>query len=293
MEKWILLLVNFVATIFLTIQLSILLKGYISPTLTHTWQKDLHLGDVEFPIVIKICVIPTYNMTALYEHGYEDEYYYFLGQSRFNESAYGWAGHTNSSKNLGTVEAVLSKVTNRRLETLLEYIHVWTSTGEEIPIPVENLKTSSRVSYPHNCHSLNLSIVPEIKGRIIEELFLRFVDLGEFTIEIQFVGQSLHSNRFIKEHAFLSTGDTIQIDGTGRFKEYLVEIAQRNFVEEDPSQNCKNYPTPEFSSYDQCDETFFRNLLKTHHPHLNPIWLTANLSEVSQNIFDSKGTFGE
>ena len=123
MERWIFLLVNFVATIFLTNQLSVLLKGYISPTLTHTWQKDLHLGDMDFPILIKICVIPTYNMTALYEHGYADKYRFFLGKSRFNESTYGWAGHTNSSKNLGTVEAVLSKVTNRRLETFLKYVH--------------------------------------------------------------------------------------------------------------------------------------------------------------------------
>ena len=188
---------------------------------------------------------------------------------------------------------MLSKVTNRRLETFLKYVHVWTRTGEEIPIPLENLKTSSRVSYPHNCHSLDLSIVPEIKGKIIEELFLRFVDLKEYTIEIQFVGHSLQTNRFIKDHAFLSTGYTIEIDGTGKFKEYLVEIAQRIFVEEDPSQNCKNYPTPEFSSYDECDETFLRNLLKTHHPHLNPIWLNDDLSKVSRNIFDSNYTFGE
>ena len=286
------MLVNCVATIFLIIQLSVLLKGYISPTLTHTWQKDVGLGDIEFPILIKICVIPAYNITALYEYGYADYYRFFLGQSRFNESTYGWAGHTNSSENLGTVEEVLSKVSTRRLENLLEYVHVWTRTGEEIAIPLENLKPS-RVSYPRNCYSLDLSIVVEVRGKSIEELHLRFSDLEEHTIEIQFAGHGLHTNRFIKDHAFLSTGKAINIDGTGRFEEYLVKISQRIFVEEDPSQNCKNYPTPEFSSYGQCDETFLRNLLKVHHSHLKPIWLTDDLSEVTRNIFDRNGTFGE
>ena len=187
---------------------------------------------------------------------------------------------------------MLSKVSNRRRENLLEYVHVWTRTGEEIPIPMVNLKPL-RVSFPHHCHSLNLSTVPEVKGRRIAELFLRFFDLEDYTIEIQFVGHSLHSNRSIKDHAFLSTGDAIRIDGNEGFKEYLVEIAQRIFVEDDTSQYCKNYPTPEFSSYGECDETFLRNLLKVHHPHLKPIWLADDLSEVSRDIFDSKGTLGE
>ena len=285
-------LVNCVSTIFLIIQLSILLEGFIKPTLTHTWEKDVRLGDIEFPIVIKICVIPTYNLTSLYDYGYEDKYRFFLGQSRFNNSTYGWAGHTNSSTTLGSVEEVLSNVTNQELKTLLEYAHVWTTTGEEIPIPMEYVKPP-RVSYPRHCHTLDLSTVPEIKGEKIEELFLRFFGLNENTIEIHFVGKILYSNRIIKEHDFLSSGDTIIKDRTRTFKEYLVEIAERVFLEEDPSQNCRNYPTPEYSSYGECDEAFLRNKLKRHDPNLKPIWLTNNLSDVSTNIFDRNGTFGK
>ena len=119
-----------------------------------------------------------------YGYGYTDYYRFFLARSRFNESTYGW------TENLGTVEEAPGDF-------------VWTRTGEEIAILVENLKPS-RGSYPRNCHYLDLSIVSELKGKRIAEFFLRFFYLEEHTIEIQLVG--FHKNRFIKDHAFLSSG---------------------------------------------------------------------------------------
>jgi hypothetical protein len=60
-----------------------------------------NLGDSEFPIIFKIWANPAFNMTALSEEGYDTEsggiYDYFLGQSKYNRSLYGWAGHSNGS----------------------------------------------------------------------------------------------------------------------------------------------------------------------------------------------------
>ena len=91
------ILANIACTAILTFQLGHVLEGYIKPTITRTWEEDVPLEDIDFPLVIKICVVPGFNQTALYEVGYYDAGGYFLGQSRFNESVIGWAGHTHTS----------------------------------------------------------------------------------------------------------------------------------------------------------------------------------------------------
>ena len=91
------ILANFVCTAILTVQLGHVLEGYIKPTITRTWEEEVPLQDIDFPVVIKICVVPGFNQTVLRELGYYDTWSFFLGQSMFNDSVFGWAGHTEDS----------------------------------------------------------------------------------------------------------------------------------------------------------------------------------------------------
>ena len=68
--KYAWIVVNAICMFILTFQLCIVLDGYINPTVTHTWEKDVKLEDMEFPVVFKICVIPGFNTAALNEAGY-------------------------------------------------------------------------------------------------------------------------------------------------------------------------------------------------------------------------------
>ena len=103
-------LANLAGTIILTVQLAHVLEGYIKPTVTRTWEEEILLKDIEFPLVVKVCVVPGFNQTAIHEVGYADAWHYFIGQSRFNKSLIGWAGHTEESGTYGTVEQVLAKI---------------------------------------------------------------------------------------------------------------------------------------------------------------------------------------
>ena len=70
-------------------------------------------------------------------------------------------------------------------------------------------------------------------------------------------------------------------------RSYMVDIAQRVFVEEDPNSNCRNYPNQEYQSYQECDDKFVRNFLPGG---LTPIWITDDFTEVSMQVFYEKGT---
>ena len=50
------------------------------------------------------CFKPAFNAEELPASGYENIWRYFSGQSMYNGSIYGWAGHTEDGKVVSTVE---------------------------------------------------------------------------------------------------------------------------------------------------------------------------------------------
>ena len=69
-----------------------------------------------------------------------------------------------------------------------------------------------------------------------------------------------------------------------KLKKYVVNIKKDVFVEEDPSQTCRNYPTSEFNSYTECDDNYARKKMEQIAPGLTPVWMTNNLELVTSQI---------
>ena len=288
------ILAKLTCTALLIVQLVHVLGGFIKPTITRTWEEELPLQVIDFPLVIKVCVSPAFNQTALHEVGYQNSWSYFAGLSKFNStvlgqrSMLGWAGHTEDSGTYGTVEGVLAKIIGYKMENIFNYVLALTSDGWYVKIPLKHLN-ASRVTYPDNCLSLSLPKIPELKDHHIWRLYLDFGQLGNQTIKISFNGETLDTVRYIGEHNFESLGDSIHSSKEGVYKAYRVEISQRVFVEEDPTNNCQVYPNKQYQSYQDCDDHFVRKLL----PGLTPIWMTEDFAEVSTQVFDENGTYGE
>ena len=223
------------------------------------------------------------------EVGYEDTWRYFLGQSKFNQAVFGWAGHTEDSGTIGTVSEILARVSDYKIENIFDRVYVHTKDQEEIDIPWEHL-TAGKINYPDNCRSLALSSVPELKGERIQQLYFYIKDFENHAIKIHFNGATLDCRRNIREHSFQASGDAIKLKKENNVsRAYMVDIAQRVFVEEDPANSCRDYPNEEFLSYQHCDDQFVRSSLNG----LTPIWLTEDFAEVSTQSFDENGSYGE
>ena len=78
------------------------------------------------------------------------------------------------------------------------------------------------------------------------------LDTNNFTIELRLEGKNLATQRGIPEHRFYSLGDIIKPDKVSAAT-FIVKIKKNVFVEEDPSKTCRNYPNPDFVSYQECD----------------------------------------
>ena len=108
-----------------TIQLVSIIQNFISPQSTNSENEEVNIQKMEFPLLFKICVCPSFNNSAAEELGYDGIWNYFSGMSRFNKNIFGWAGHTNSSGVKDTVPGVLSKVQDpETAKTLLTKVRV-------------------------------------------------------------------------------------------------------------------------------------------------------------------------
>ena len=99
------ILLNAVFSIAFCIHISFISHQIIYPEVPDivVFKKDL--AKVTFPILFRICLFENKNQSARFtQFGYEDISGYFLGQSMFNSSVVGWAGHTINGSTFGQVE---------------------------------------------------------------------------------------------------------------------------------------------------------------------------------------------
>ena len=65
------------------------------------------LDEVEFPLSFLLCVHEMVHVTGRYKKlGYSNDWDFFTGKSRYNESIYGWGGHTENGSSYGSVEGM-------------------------------------------------------------------------------------------------------------------------------------------------------------------------------------------
>ena len=105
-------LVNLLCCIAFTWQVSGIIQEWINPSRQTTQISEKNYNEMEFPLIIKLCPDPAFNLSALQEEGYARIGDYFKGYSRYNRSILGWAGHTNESQIRGSVDQVYQKIQN-------------------------------------------------------------------------------------------------------------------------------------------------------------------------------------
>lgn len=88
-------------------QLYAVAKEWLVPTHSSQAMEEKNLEDFDFPVIFKICPNPGFNLSALNKEGYKLIQHYFSGQSMYNSSLYGWAGHYNKSRQRSAVKGEL------------------------------------------------------------------------------------------------------------------------------------------------------------------------------------------
>ena len=194
-----------------------------------------------------------FNPAALKEGEYYDTWFYFLGQVPLMIPWPHWEfGHCWYSG--GQIEGIPGEV------------YAWTRDQELVNIPFEHLEASRGKNYPHDCRSLALSKVPELKSKAIQKLDLVLSSLG--IIELWSSSRATPSNWTMVLMILVKV--CLEEDPTNTCREYPADFstcAQRDQETFCPETLCpRTYIVP-----GQYDDQFVRNFL----PNKTPIWFVA------------------
>ena len=140
-----------------------------------------------------------------------------------------------------------------------------------------------------NCFAFNISDTFQDYG--FTSIDFHFYEDKNVGVQIVLQGSNIFTDRPVQSSKLNFVGDKIEMEkleidnvtGKGQRK-YIVDIGKVEYIEEDLSKNCRNYPTEDHESYNDCDKHFVRKKLDDwYSKDLVPIWTTGNLDEVSTN----------
>ena len=221
---------------------------------------ERNLADDDFPLVIKICLKDkeTLKKESLAKFGFQDKKAYFLGRfNKSDKSLQGWAETTSNGTVVTSAEKVLDKVAFKVEEVVKEVFMKDAKANSSAPwepLPLD-LVTMERPTFPRFCFTLNVTRAEKLKMARLKMLKMTFTGIQDLQFNLH--GRELYTKRKIKEQNVYSSGEALKLDKNDSL-EYLVQIKESIFAEEDETKNCKNYPDAKFASYDQCDEDFLK-----------------------------------
>ena len=161
-------------------------------------------------------------------------------------------------------------------------------------IEIENLSIADlvKINRLHECHIFTLdkrglklfhNPMNKDKHYAVKSIALTFKDMTQnssVSLKLQQRGLILH--RDYQQFRFASSGDNLELM-PDKVSKFVVKIKKTVFVEKDPSQTCRNYPTSEFESYTDCDDKYVKKKIEEIAPgtNLTPVWMTENLDTVT------------
>lgn len=239
------------------IHMSLVIEQELHPTEVKTKTEIRPLREMEFPAVFKVCVKPSFNEEEIRNVGYDSVYHYFNGKSKYNSSIHGWAGHTKDGKVFSNVSDVQDRIFQKYSSAIKE-IRVGTYDGRNRQVPIKSI-ILRQMNYPHNCLTMDLTILPVLRVSRIEMVSLKFNTRTFATdVKINIEDRLSQVNRRDEFSRMKYAGPDVEITDlhhTILEKTYLVSFEQTIRNDE---VNCTNYPNKRFKSYEKCDDFYIK-----------------------------------
>ena len=176
------------------------------------------------------------------------------------------------------------------IQDVIRYISFDTMSNEKIFISAKENIVLERINYPGNCYTLDVTQMHDVVGKGIRRIEMMFKDTPRRSVEVYVLGKSLDTRRTIRSNAFYSKGVIIR-PKTLTWGSYIVKTHEVNYVEEDQSKDCKNYPNQDFTSFSDCDDELSKDFLAKRFPNIIPVWLTDDIENVTTRTVIEQGNF--
>ena len=195
--------------------------------------------------------------------------------------------HGNRSEAESSAKEVLEAARLNVTKNIFENVYTLKHPGVLSKKLNRTLITLDRINWLDECHILNLSKAADLSG--IKGLGIQFnISFGKtYSVELKLSGSTMASRRKMEEDQFYSLGDKMMFSQeelkSRIYSLFVVKIKKFISVEEDPDNNCRNYPNADFQSFEDCDSKYMRKKVDEIAPKtdLTPPWLTDDLDKVT------------
>ena len=284
-----LLLLNVIFCIVSLVQFVVITKDAITSTSLYTETSIVPLASQQSPLRVSVCVNPGQNNSVINQAGYFTYQKYQEGQSRFNQSLYGWAGHTEDGQKRYHNASILQKKFSLwgKLSDVVFRVGFlenddWIMFEDKESI--NSLVEMSRHYYTQLCFTLrhNNSLYSGIYVILQKNLTEKLKEA-----EIRFDDVNLFSGRQIGQFDMKNLGPrkmTIYDRNCSKcvMKMYQTEISQTVYTEKDLTKNCVIYPTKHYKDYKSCDQKFGLSMLSNAFgQNMTPPWATDDVKDVT------------
>ena len=176
------------------------------------------------------------------------------------------------------------------IDEVVSEIKINTMSNEAIYISAKENIVLKRINYLGNCFTLDVTQMHDVVGKGIRRMVMVFKDVSRMSVEVYVLGKSLDSRRTIRSNAFYSKGVIIRPKNM-TWGSYIVKTQEINYVEEDKSKDCKNYPNPEFQSFSDCEDQLSKDFMAKQFPNIIPVWLSDDIENVTIRAVIEDGNF--
>ena len=269
---------NLALGVICIVHIGFIIHNILFPPIPSIKVYEKQLKDIEFPLLLRICINDK-TMQRFKDVGYFNDWEFFLGKSRFNNSIYGWNGHTEDGSSIGSFEDVLSMV-NHNWSNILKEIKVETA-GESSIVQDFNWRTIPFYLY---CQIIDLEEYFNLTNSAPHILSLHFRKTDAGGVSIHFMEKNKRSDRPLISSYLSYSGPMMSNDDLSVSKLFLTmsKLSQTIYSEEDEAKPCRNYPTQKFKSFGECDNKYIRSKLKDIF-NMTPFWIEDNISKISSN----------
>ena len=103
--KYIILFINIILFWVCVAHISMNAYFILYPPLPDIRVSKENLHNIDFPLAFKLCVTEIHNISDRYQKvGYYYDVDFFKGKSMYNDSIYGWKGHTANGSTIASVQ---------------------------------------------------------------------------------------------------------------------------------------------------------------------------------------------
>ena len=273
------------------VQLFYLIKDEMMSTKLYTEMRRVPTMKMDPPLIASICVKPSHSQAELEKAGYNDYLMFYtglnFGGSEPNKTLLSWSGYgdvafTDPSKLLDTV-LLWKKLSDLVSSLIILKNGDWKVLTDKREIDDLVEETNHYVS--QYCFTLKSDFMSKTSS--VEVLFASNASLE---VEILLKDAGIFSKRTILEHSTnyrgVKVGTKIEA-GANRVKDFIVEVSQEVFAEEDVTKNCSIYPNDRHGSYGHCDTAYtLTTLANNFGSDFRPLWIEKNLSKANSMIYE-------